>query len=210
MAPGVRSPASRMAEASALMTLVMVIFGGYSVVTSVALSGTVAALAYALLRDVLGSALLLGAAYAHESTRPAPRFWPDAADVPRLLLCGVTGCWGAQGLSALAIKATTPAFFSTLEPTMPIATLALAAALRQEPMSPASPATYAKVCGIAVAVAGAVFIVVASSGAGAGSVASQSANFPLGVGYLCLQLTLGGAYPVVQVRARARGCGWRE
>ena len=99
---------------------------------------TLSPVVFAFLRDVVGTAVLLAAAYVYESRRapahaaggvPARRFVPDRADAGHFVLVGVLGVWGTQGLSALAIAELTPAFFSMMAPLYPVVALAFALGL---------------------------------------------------------------------------------
>ena len=116
----------RYAACAALMLIVTTIFGGYSLLVHTALSGssTLHPLVFALLRDTIGTALLL-AALCIEQRRAAaaapppsdakqpppphagaapPPFFPARADALQLALCGVCGGWCSQAGSALALR----------------------------------------------------------------------------------------------------------
>lgn len=151
--------------------------------TSAALKApaTLSPVVYAFMRDVIASVVLLTAAYVVERARPdgSGRFVPAKADAFEFIVVGILGVWGAQGLSAMAVAQTTPAFFSFFSPLYPVITLALSLALGMEPFHRSSVLSWVKVAGIVVAAGGAVGLAVACSAAGS-SVRNDSKNFGLG------------------------------
>ena len=163
-------------------------------------------LVFALARDALGSALLLTAAGV-EAARAAPRrrWAPAWADAGGVALLGLTGVWGAQGMSALAIKFSTPVFFSASTNFQPVVTFLLSFALRMEPWRGWRAATsWGKVAGLAATAACGASVVIASAAGGPASLAGGALNFPLGAGFAALQVLMGGALPVVQKPLLAR------
>lgn len=181
---------------------VNIIFGGYSVVTAIALKhGTLNPIVYAFLRDIFASCILLTAAYIKESKRPIAerRFWIDKEDLGYFILIGLLMVWGAQGMSALAIANLTPSYFSLLSPLMPVVTLSLAFATRLEKFRSNHWSSWGKVFGLLICVGGAVTMgAVNNNSSDTGSAKEQSKNWTLGNFYLALQLTLGGSFPVIQ------------
>jgi drug/metabolite transporter (DMT)-like permease len=180
---------------------VNIVFGGYSVVTAAALTGShTAPIVYAFLRDAAASAVLLSAAWAVESRRPAPdrRVWVDRADVGVFVLIGLLMVYGAQGMSAMALANIPASYFSLLSPLMPVVTLAVSLALRLETFRAGAWQSWAKVVGLLVCVAGAVSMGAEGASGGAASASARSRNWALGNLYLALQLTLGGSFPAVQ------------
>ena len=130
------------------------------------------------------------------------------------MLLGLTGVWGAQGMSALAIKFTTATFFSATTNLQPCVTFALSLALGTEPWRGWRAATsWGKVGGLAATVACGTAIVIAAAAGGADSLARGAINFPLGAAYAGLQVLLGGSLSVIQKPLLARYsplvlCGW--
>ena len=99
-----KSRATRFVVAGSLVTVVAAIFGGYSVVTHAVLNPntTLSALVYALLRDAIGSILLLSAAYITERRKGAQGKWIiEWEHAGYFLILGLTGVYGAQGMSAM-------------------------------------------------------------------------------------------------------------
>ena len=185
-----------------LMCLVIVnlTFGGYSVFTSAVLKKTsLNAVVFAFLRDVLGASLLLIGAYTVEK-RKGPdkmKFWPHKEDVGTFIFVGLLGVWGSQGLSALAISNLTATFFAMCEPAMPIVTLIVSWLVGYEYFDVRSAYSWGKVAGVVVAVGGAVAMSALSS-SGSSDVFTDSKNFPLGLFFTVLQVTMGGSYAVAQ------------
>ena len=202
---------------SILMLTVGAIFGGYAVLTSTVFSasGTLSPLVFALARDAVGSVLLLSAAAIAEARAGARgRFVPAWADAGSIILLGVTGVWGAQGMSALAIKFTTATFFAATTNLQPCVTFALSLALGAEPWRGWRAATsWGKICGLATTVGCGAAIVISGATGGPDSLARGSVNFPLGAAYAGLQVLLGGSLAVIQKPLLARYsplvlCGW--
>ena len=187
--------------AVACLVVVNVTFGGYSVFTSAVLKhATLDAIVFAFLRDVLGTAVLMGLAFAAERRRPPAeyRFWPDREDTGQFVLVGLLGVWGSQGLSALAIANLTATFFSLMEPAMPVVTLSLSLLLGYEPFYARSGWSWGKLAGVAITVGGAVAMAALSSAGSGNDVVRDSKNFGLGVFFAVLQVTMGGTYSVAQ------------
>jgi len=208
------SPGLSFVLCAVLMTTVAACFGSYSVATSLALpkDSTLSPLVFALLRDVIGtSSLLATAAFVEWRRRPngngrlsnarwswCYRLGIAAEDRWRVLLVGLCGVWGAQGMSALAIANSTASFYTFLSNVQPVVTLALSAAIGLERCSPRAPSSYIKAAGVAVTVAGAALIVALAAGGGSGSIASGSRNLPLAMLATAIAIVLGGSYGVVQ------------
>ena len=98
----------RLALAGSGMALICSIFGGYGVLAHAALgqSSNAHALVFAWLRDLMGTVLLLSTAYIVEMKKSEENrcFWPkNSSDLLRFFCLGLTGVWGAQGMSALSL-----------------------------------------------------------------------------------------------------------
>lgn len=187
--------------AGCCMVTAQLIFAIYSYLTSRVLhSGGASPLAFAWLRDVLASILLMSATTIIELRKPVGerRLYPAQSDLMRVALCGLLGVWGSQGMSALALANLDPFFFSILQPLMPIVTLTLGTLLGIEPPLLFSNAlSWCKVVGLCVSIAGAACVVLASSSSSSGS--SGGGGSPvLGGIFLAIQIILGGSYPVIQ------------
>ncbi len=195
-----------MAIAAGCMIIVELSFAIYSYLTSRVLHGTgaVSPLAFAWLRDVVGTSLLLGATVLGEFRKPpsARVFWPHEADRLRVALCGLLGVWGSQGMSALALANLDPFFFSVMQPLMPLVTLVLGIAVGiEQPLRCASLPAWGKVVGLGIAIGGATGIIVIQSSSNSGSSSSSAASTgspALGGFFLAIQIILGGSYNVVQ------------
>ena len=214
------SKAARHAAAAALMCLVCTIFAGYGILSHIALgaSGNAHALAFAWVRDAIGCVLLLSAAYAMYGrgggaagsaagaagvAGAAAAFWPEREDWPRLLACGLTGVWGAQGMSALVLANMNATLFAVLEQLLPVVSLLACLALGEERLALASAASWGKVLGVALAVGGSAFLALSASG-GSGALGAGNANLPAGLAFIVVQLALGGSYSAVQRPLLAR------
>lgn len=199
----------------ALMLCVGAIFGGYSIYTAVVFAGaaTLNPLVFAFARDCVGSVLLLGAA-AVDARRRGTAFFPAWSDAGSFMLLGLLGVWGAQGMSALAIKYATPVFFAASTNLQPVVTLCLSLALGVEPWRGWGAATsWGKVGGLALTAACGAAVVVTAAAGGPASLAAGALDFPLGAAFAALQVLMGGSLSVVQKPLLARYsplllCGW--
>ena len=205
------------------MATVTCIFGGYAVLTGVVLGhSSVNPLVFAAARDLVASILLLSAAAISERRRGSsgggggekvPRLLPAWSDAGSFLLLGLTGVWGAQGMSALAIKFSTPTFFAAMTNLQPVVTFSLSLALGLEPFRRGWALSWLKVAAVAATAASGLSVVLLASAGGAASITGASLNFPLGLAFSLVQISLGGALPVVQKPLFARYapivlCAW--
>ena len=192
-------PRLKLALGGSLMTLVCIIFAGYSIITHAALgsSSSAHALVFAWVRDAIGSVGLLGTAYVLEARKPAAerRFWPARSDVPTLLLCGLTGVWGSQGLSALVLTNVNGVLFSLFEQLLPLVSFATCLLSGEEVWQSADLLSWGKLAGMLTSVGGAILVALSAS---SGSLSAGNANLPLGMLFMTLQILLGGSYNTVQ------------
>jgi len=183
----------------ALMLTVQTIFGGYSILAHVALSGTLHPLVFALVRDTLGTLCLMGALYIKcrgmEKADFTFNFFPKVEEFPRLMLCGVCGVWASQAGSALTLKNLDPTTMSLLQPLMPLVT-ALGSLIAGYEVWRVGYSTAGKVLGLALSVGGASYISFASTASKGGK--STAGNVPVGLLFLSIQIVGGGLYSVFQ------------
>ena len=184
--------ARRYAISIALMLIVTTIFGGYSILAHRALAGagaTLHPLVFALARDSIGTALLLGGLYLESrgggaAGKPRAPLLPARADIPQLLLCGVCGVWCSQAGSAIALRNLDAVTMSLLQPLLPLVTAVASLAAGYEAWPLAAPASWAKALGLATAVGG-------GGGGGGGS-------FAVGLLFVGIQVAGGGLYSICQ------------
>ena len=178
-----------------LLALVQCIFSGYSVLTDAALKTGTAAPVFALFRDLVACAAFAPTLFAVERGRPPgePRFlWPRREHAGHFLLLGFLGVWGGQLLGSISISFLSASLYGLLTPTVPAATLLISYLLGLETFRPLHVASWLKVLGIAVSIAGACVIVLVSPNG------SEGKNNSLGLAYIVAQKLCLGAYPVLQ------------
>jgi drug/metabolite transporter (DMT)-like permease len=186
-----------------LNVLVNVLFGGYSVFTSVALrSSTLSPLVFSFCRDTIAAVLLITAAWVSEGRKPVAerRFWIAREHAMDIALLGLLGVWGTQGMSALALANVPAAYFGLCSPVQPMVAMCLSLLWGAERWHPGRWTSWLKVGGLVLSVSGAIALAAlaeASKGSSTGII-GQSKNFALGSFFIFLQVTTGGSYQVMQ------------
>lgn len=178
----------------ALLVVVNVIFSGYQVLTEFALKTGMNAVVFALLRDAVAVACFLPTHFFVESRRPVAerQVWPKPEHSGYVTALGFLGVWGAQLLSSLAISNLSATLYGLLTPTVPVVTLVVSVLAGIDTLSARSAASWLKVSGVLITVAGAASVVAFSAGG------TTNKNLALGAGYIALQKLCAGSYPVLQ------------
>lgn len=137
------------------LAFVQVAYGGYHVVSKIALTGGVNSLVFCLWRDVIALFCLGTAAFT----------WERGARVPitrwlgfLLFLLGCTGVFGNQFLFLMGLQRTNPVAAASLQPAQPVFTFVLAILCGLETVRWTRADGMAKVGGIAACVFGAIVI----------------------------------------------------
>lgn len=130
-------------------------FGGYSVISKIALTDGVDPVVFSFLRDVMATPILLLAAWYFEGL---PR--PSKEDLFLFFLLGLTGIYGNQLFFILGVNYTTSVNASLMQPSIPVFTTFLAILFKVEVLDPRSPHGLLKILGIVLSVAGAVIVIV--------------------------------------------------
>jgi drug/metabolite transporter (DMT)-like permease len=207
---GVRAAAEALAPLL-LLCVVQTIFSGYVILTSASLgSSNVSPLVFAFLRDSMATGLFVTTLTLRE------RLWPTGQPlVPRrehyghIIALGLLAVFGTQLLGVLAIRNLSAAVYGFLTPTVPVVTLLVSYALGLDVFRPRELASWAKVGGIAVTLAGAVFIVgfatpVEADGDAGARGHAHGQTSPLGIAYIIAQKMSAGTYPLLQKHMLSR------
>jgi len=176
------------AAPAALLVLVNLIFAGYAVLGSAAFKSGTSPAVFALLRDLIASALFLVALLRARPKRLTPR----AEHVGHFIALACTGVWGSQLMSALTIANLSAPIYSLLKPAVPVVTLLAAAALGVARFDLRTRPTQLMVAGVLLAIGGGAGVVAVSFAD------RESKNAMLGAGYVSLYMLCSGSYPTLQ------------
>lgn len=179
---------------AAILLVVQLFFSLYAVLGSAAFKSGTSPVVFALLRDLVACACFAPALLAEEARRAAPerRLVPRVEHAAYFFALALTGVWGSQLMSALAIANLSAPVYGLMKPCVPVVSLIAAVAVGQFAFDLRARASQLVVAGVLLAVGGAAFIVVASYED------RESKNALLGAGYIGLYLCLNGSYPIVQ------------
>jgi drug/metabolite transporter (DMT)-like permease len=185
------------------MALICSIFGGYGVLAHAALgqSSNAHALVFAWLRDMIGTVLLLSTAYFVEmkKSEDVRRFWPkNASDLLRFFLLGLTGVWGAQGMSALSLANMNATLLACFSQMLPVVAFVVCLVIGEEKFNYLAIESWGKLFGVCCAVGGAAFLSVSAGSGGGAGLSAGNANLPAGLFFVALQLLFGGSYNPIQ------------
>jgi drug/metabolite transporter (DMT)-like permease len=188
-----------------VLLLCFFIFSGYTVLAKIALSGGTNPLVLAFLREIIAASVLMSGMLYLERRKPLElrRYVPAIEDSGNFMVLGAVMVYGVQLISALALSRVTALNYSLFAPLVPILTTALALLVRMERFQKSSWASWLKICGILVAVAGAV--VTAFGAVGHTSAGVSSSTVVVGNVLLILNKVCISVYPLLEKRLFARG-----
>ncbi|XP_027913990.1 WAT1-related protein At4g19185-like isoform X1 [Vigna unguiculata] len=153
---GVVSERGRSWKAHTSMTLSMAFYGGYHVITKVALNDGVNQLVFCFYRDFLAFTILATLAFFLERRTRPPL---TKKLLMSFLILGFTGVFGNQLLFLLGLSYTNPTYAAAVQPTIPVFTFMFTLMMGIEKLNLLRYEGWAKAGGTLICVSGAIFMV---------------------------------------------------
>lgn len=140
----------------AALIAIQFMYGGYHIVSKIALTNKTSPYVLSLTRDLLATPLFFIAGAIFEG--PRKLFQVERNDIPRLFALGMTGIFGNQTLFLLGLSFTSPTNAAIMQPLIPVIATIISILFGLEKLRLPSKSGFAKIFGIALAVGGAIFM----------------------------------------------------
>ncbi|XP_020591033.1 WAT1-related protein At3g45870-like isoform X1 [Phalaenopsis equestris] len=139
------------------MVLVQVIYGGFHVITKVALNVGMNQIVFCIFRDLLGFFILAPIAFVRDRGIRPPL---TSQLLLSFLFLGLTGIFGNQLLFTIGLGYTNPTYAAAVQPSIPVFTFILAAIMGVEKFNFLRKEGWIKIIGTSVCVSGAAVMLI--------------------------------------------------